>query len=90
MTTVIHINRNVIQHNSKYNVNLPVCRVQIGSKSRYCREVDIQGPSRMVYQPDKPLKCGAKLWIETDSPVDLIDEVPWENICTKMTEHKLV
>jgi len=89
MTTVIHINRNVIQHNSKYNTNLPICRVQIGNKARYCQEVDIQGPSRMVYQPDKPLKCGAKLWIETNSPVGLIGEISWTRISKEMTKNKL-
>jgi hypothetical protein len=37
-------------------------------------EVVIHGPSRMVYRPTEPLKCGAKLWIETDSDVELINE----------------
>lgn len=37
-------------------------------------EVNIKGPSSMVYRPDKPRPCGAKLWIETESEVELIDE----------------
>jgi hypothetical protein len=28
----------------------------------------------MVYRPDKPRPCGAKLWIETDSELELIGE----------------
>ena len=31
--------------------------------------LDILGPSEMIYSPDKPRKCGARLWIETDSEV---------------------
>lgn len=34
-----------------------------------CFEVEIKGPSKMVYSPDKPLSCGARLWIETDAEV---------------------
>jgi hypothetical protein len=56
----IHINRNIIQQNNKNNTDLPVCRVQEGSKARYGRSVEIHGPSKMVYRPDKPLSCGAK------------------------------
>ena len=33
-------------------------------------EMNIKGPSRMIYSPDKPRKCGAKLWIETDADVN--------------------
>jgi hypothetical protein len=38
-------------------------------------EVTINGPSRMVYRPDKPRPCGAKLWIETEAELELIGEV---------------
>jgi hypothetical protein len=30
-------------------------------------EVEILGSSKLVYRPDKPLSCGAKVWIETTS-----------------------
>jgi hypothetical protein len=72
---IIHINRNVIQSNAKHGRKEPVCRVQEGSVVRYCMEVDIKGPSRMVYNPENPLKCGAKLWIETESELVLIGEL---------------
>jgi hypothetical protein len=71
---IIHINRNIIQQNAKHGKENPVCRVQDGSKVRYCMEVIINGPSRMVYRPHEPLNCGAKLWIETDSDVVLVGE----------------
>jgi hypothetical protein len=35
-------------------------------------EVDIKGTSKMVYRPDAPRPCGAKLWIETEAEVEMI------------------
>ena len=72
MTTIIHINRNIIQANAKHGRSEPVVRVEQDGVVTYCMEVDIKGPSRMVYSSDKPRKCGAKLWIETDSEVEMI------------------
>ena len=76
----IHINRNIIQQNEKHDRELPVCRVQEGSKARYGRAVEIHGPSKMVYRPEKPLSCGAKLWIETDSEITIEDECTYKDI----------
>lgn len=75
MLTIIHINRNIIQANSKHNKSEPVVRVDQDGVITYCMEVDIKGPSRMVYSPDKPRKCGAKLWIETEAEVEMIGVV---------------
>jgi hypothetical protein len=69
---IIHINRNIIQANAKHQRADPVCRVEEDGRVQYCMEVEIEGPSRMIYRPDKPRPCGAKLWIETDAPVTLI------------------
>ena len=68
---IIHINKNIIQQNAKHGRKEPVCRVQEGKKTRYAMEVEIKGPSRLVYRPDDPLACGAKLWIETWADVEL-------------------
>ena len=35
----------------------------------YAHEVEILGPSKIVYSPKKPLSCGARVWIETESEV---------------------
>ena len=32
---------------------------------------DILGASRVVYSPDKPLSCGATVWIETDADIGI-------------------
>ena len=72
--TIIHINRNIIQQNTKHDREEPVCRVEKDGKVRYCMEVEIKGPSHMIYSPKKPRPCGAKLWIETYADVELIGE----------------
>lgn len=71
---IIHINRNIIQRNAKHGTENPVCRVEENGKVVYCMEVIIKGPSRMVYRPDAPRPCGAKLWIETEAELELIGE----------------
>ena len=69
---IIHINRNIIQQNAKHDRHEPVVRVEEKGVVQYCMEVEILGPSRMVYRPNKPRPCGAKLWIETDAEVKMI------------------
>lgn len=72
---IIHINRNIIQSNAKHGRSEPVCRVEgPDGHVRYCMEVEINGPSRMIYRPEAPRTCGAKLWLETDAPLVLIGE----------------
>lgn len=71
--TIIHVNQHVIRSNAKHNLNDPVLSVKQGHKNTYTHEVHIDGPSKVVYSPDKPLSCGAKVWIETTSNVTLVD-----------------
>ena len=65
----IHVNQHNIRRNSKEGTNDPVITVKTYKSNDYGHEVKIEGPSRVVYSPDKPLSCGAKLWIETESEV---------------------
>jgi hypothetical protein len=75
MKTIIHVNQHVVKRNSKTGEREPCLTVKQGSKrNTYCHEVEIAGPSRVVYSPDKPLSCGAKVWIETESEVTFIGE----------------
>ena len=70
---IIHINRNIIQANAKHGRADPVVRVEDeNGVVTYCMEVDIRGPSRMVYRPDNPRSCGAKLWIETEAEICMV------------------
>ena len=65
----IHINQHKIRSNKKHNTNEPVITVKTYKSNDYGHEVCIKGESTVMYSPDKPLSCGAKVWIETDSEV---------------------
>lgn len=67
--SIIHVNQHVIRSNHKTGNREPVLSVKQGKKNTYAHEVEILGPSRVVYSPDKPLSCGARVWIETTSEV---------------------
>jgi hypothetical protein len=67
----IHINQHKIRSNSKVSAEerLPVITVKTYKDNTYCEEVFIEGPCRVIYSPEKPLSCGAKVWIETESDI---------------------
>ena len=65
MKTVIHVNQHVIKSNAKHGKNEPVLTVKTYKSNDYAHQVSINGPSKVVYRPDKPLSCGARVWIET-------------------------
>jgi hypothetical protein len=72
--TIVHVNRAHIAKNAKDGGNRPVYTVKVGGKTRYAREVVINGPSRMVYN-GRQLSCGARAWLECDCDITLIDEM---------------
>ena len=72
MKTIVHVNQHVIKSNRKNGVEDPVLTVKTYKENRYAHEVDINGPSKIVYSPDKPLSCGAHVWIETQGEVTII------------------
>ena len=77
MKTRIHVNQHNIRSNKSKDTNLPVITVKQGRKNTYCNEVEILGPSRIIYGGDgkdgKPLlSCGARVVIETESEVQII------------------
>ncbi len=69
MKTIIHVNQHRIRHNAKTGDRLPVLTVKTYKDNTYAYAVSIDGSSRVVYSPDKPLSCGARVWIETHSKV---------------------
>ena len=73
MKTRIHVNQHKIRSNKKNNLNEPVITVKTSKSNTYAHEVNILGPAKVIYSPDKPLSCGAKVWIETTSEV-LVDK----------------
>ena len=75
MKTIIHINQHKIRANIHKNERHkePVITVKNYKSNTYCNEVNILGESKVVYSPDKPLSCGARCWVETESEVEIIN-----------------
>lgn len=72
MKTIVHVNQHVIKSNRKNGVQDPVLTVKTYKDNRYAHEVLIKGNSKIVYSPDKPLSCGAHVWIETMAEVEVL------------------
>jgi hypothetical protein len=72
MKTIIHVNQHVIKKNAKNNTNDPVLTVKTYKTNTYAHEVIIKGNSKIIYSADKPLSCGAKVWLETEAEVEVI------------------
>jgi len=72
MKTIVHVNQHVIKSNRKNGVQEPVLTVKTYKDNRYAHEVIIKGDSKIVYSPDKPLSCGAHVWIETMAEVEVV------------------
>lgn len=74
MKTIIHINQSVIRANKKNGEENPVITCKTYKKNIYAKELEILDESgnvvaKVVYSPDKPLSCGARVWIETHHEV---------------------
>ena len=69
MLTRIHVNQHIIKSNATGAEPLPPLTVKDYRQNRKAWSVEVKGPSRVVYNPDHPLSCGAKVWIETEAEV---------------------
>lgn len=63
---VIHVNQHIIKRNRKTGERVPPLTMKSYNKNIKATEIAIDGKARVVYSPDKPLPCGAVVWIETD------------------------
>lgn len=66
------MNQHVIKANRKNGVENPVLTIKTYKENIYAHEVEVLGPSKIMYSPDKPLSCGAHVWIETQADVLII------------------
>ncbi|NEO99710.1 MAG: helix-turn-helix domain-containing protein [Symploca sp. SIO2E9] len=71
--TIIHVNQQTIRQNQKQEKSSPVISVKRGQSNTYAHEVEIHGPCRVVYRRDNPKPCGARVWIETLFPVEVLE-----------------
>ena len=78
MKTIIHVNQHKIKSNAKHGENEPVLTIKTYKDNRYAHEADIikdgEVVARVIYSPQKPLSCGAKVWIETENEVIVKNE----------------
>lgn len=81
----IHVNQAVIKRNRKTGANDPVITCKDYKTNQYGHEVVIYGAdgvevARVVYRPDKPLSCGAHVWVEVDSSRGNIEVIRHESV----------
>lgn len=77
MKTIIHVNQHVIKANAKNGTFDPVLTVKTYKNNDYASEVEILDDdgnvvAKIVYSPNKPLSCGARVWIETEKDVRIL------------------
>ncbi len=73
----IHVNQHHIRSNKQKGTNLPVITVKEGRTNTYCNEVEILGPSKIIYSgagcdTKALLSCGARVVIETESDINIV------------------
>tara|TARA_Y100001963_G_scaffold34099_1_gene47294 strand:+ start:31 stop:285 length:255 start_codon:yes stop_codon:yes gene_type:complete len=77
---IIQINQHNIKHNIKCPVEdrKPIITNKTYKSNSYSNGLSIlhkgEVVAKIVYSPDKPLNCGARLWIECDSEIVTIEE----------------
>jgi flagellar biosynthesis/type III secretory pathway ATPase len=74
MKTRIHVNQHNIRANLKNGESSPVITVKDYKDNRKTNKAEIVDANgnvvaAIVYRPDKPLSCGARVWIETELEV---------------------
>jgi len=76
----IHVNQHVIKANAKNGESNPIFTIKQGGKNTYAYNVKVKGEMELVYSPDKPLSCGAKVWIETKGNIEVDGETLSSNL----------
>ena len=74
---IIHINQHVIRKNTKTGERNPVITCKTYNSNDYADKVIITDKdgdevATIIYSPDKPLSCGARVWIETKNEIKFI------------------
>jgi hypothetical protein len=67
----IHVDQHRIRANNTDGTNLPVLTVQAAGGPYKAHEVEVLGPSTIVYNGEQ-LSCGARCWIETRAAVNTV------------------
>ena len=76
MKKIIHVNQHIIKKNRKNGATEPVLTCKTYKTNQYAHEAVIYDTfgfeaARIIYSPNKPLSCGARVWIETHNEIEL-------------------
>lgn len=74
---MIHVNQHVIRRNLKTGERKPVLTCKTYKSNDYAHEAEILDKegnpvATIIYSPDKPLGCGARVWIETQNDIRIL------------------
>ncbi len=77
MKKIIHINQHKIRSNQKTGEREPVITCKTYKYNTYAHSVSVMDKEgteacKIVYSPDKPLSCGARVWIETTNEIKIL------------------
>lgn len=77
MKKIIHVNQHKIKRNTKTGEREPVITCKTYKSNDYAKEVEVLDSlgnvsCKVIYSPDKPLSCGAKVWIETENEIRIL------------------
>ena len=69
---IIHVNQHNIKRNAKYGTDDPVLTIKTYKQNDYAHEATIKTKdgltvARVIYSPNVPLNCGARVWIELET-----------------------
>lgn len=78
MKQIIHVHQNRIRSNLKNGTTEPPIIVRTYKDVKYGSDVELLDEAgnvvaRLRYSPDKPLSCGARVWLETSLKVNVKD-----------------
>lgn len=76
MKKIIHVHQNKIRSNLKNGTKEPPIIVRNYKEVKYGSEVELLDAdgkvvARLLYSPEKPLSCGARVWLETNLEVNV-------------------
>lgn len=77
MKKIIHVNQHKIRSNTRTGKREPVITCKTYKSNDYAKEVEVLDElgnvsCKIIYSPDKPLSCGAKVWIETNNEIRIL------------------
>lgn len=67
----LHVNKHIIRSNLKNKKNEPPLTIQTSQGPIRAHKIKIHGPSTLIH--GKPLSCGARVYLETTSEVEILE-----------------